>query len=657
MPELREVHAAAVVAAVALGAILAAACDDGDECVSTPACDEAGALRCGPEADQVESCRADVCGNLIWSVDEACLGLLTCVDGAEGPRCACEDQCDAGASECDRDLARFCDMGADGCLYWREQSCARVGQVCVLTSGRASCVDACEPDCFQIGATRCRSDMEIERCAESDAGCLTWQVDALCDQPLTVCDESSGAAECVDCEASCPTEGEPRCEGGNVETCTDPGNECLAWAVTTECPSVQPCDTRGGVTACYGEIRCDDGADDDLDLLVDCDDPECFGVEPACATETNCGDGEDNDDDGAADCADDDCAVQAATPSAASEVVFTELHYAPVAVDDTVGEYVELLNTSGRDLDLRCCWLNVAEAWSELPTVAMPAGARVVLAGNDDPALNGGIEGAVAVELGLPDHGGEELALECAGLTIDALHFRMVTEGWPAGGDGVSAQLSSRASSAVANDATTSWCDSTAPFGDGDLGTPGLPNDACAATVYLEEDFEEVTTWTTTDEWEWGAPDPAYAEGPAACAAGTGCVGTNLDGAHRSLCEGTGCALFAPVVDLSGATAPVLSFDLWLDTQPGSDGAGLVAAGADLVWAPLEPLSPTYDAPVPDPVLWSGPLTPGDAWRPVVVDLSRWAGEAELHLGWVLESDALENRAGAYVDDVVVWEP
>lgn len=656
MRELREIRAAAAVATVALGALLTAACDDDDDgCRSTPACTEPGARRCAPEADRVESCRADVCGNLIWSVDEPCIGLLTCVDGAEGPRCECDDQCDAGESECDGDLARYCSVGTDGCMYWRDQSCSRVGQACVMTSGRAACVDSCEPTCFQVDATRCRSDLEIERCAESEAGCLTWQVASLCDRPLTACDESSGAAECVACSASCPAEGEARCEGGNVETCTDPGNECLEWVVTVTCPPEQPCGTRGAVTGCYGEIDCDDGVDDDLDLLVDCGDPECFGVEPACAAEAHCSDGEDNDADGATDCADPDCAAGATSPAAPSDVVFTEVHYAPEAAGDSSGEYLELLNTSGRDLDLRCCWLGVGEAWTELPDVAIPAGARAVLAGSDDPAVNGGIDGAIALAggLGLVNFGGEELVLECSGLTIDALHFRLTAEGWPAGGGGVSAQLSSRASSAAANDDGTRWCDSTASYGDGDLGTPGLPNGACAATVYLEEDFEDAIDWTTTDEWEWGAPDPAYADGPAACAAGAGCVGTNLDGAYRSLCAGTSCALLAPVVDLSGATAPVLSFELWLDTQPESDGAGLVAAGADLAWAPLEPLTPPYDAPA----LWSGALTPGDAWRPVVVDLSPWAGEAELHLGWVLSSDALENRAGAYVDDVVVWEP
>ena len=54
---------------------------------------------------------------------------------------------------------------------------------------------------------------------------------------------------------------------------------------------------------------CDNGADDDADELVDCDDPDCG---PACGgeaepRETACDDGLDDDGDGLVDCLDDDC--------------------------------------------------------------------------------------------------------------------------------------------------------------------------------------------------------------------------------------------------------------------------------------------------------------------------------------------------------------
>jgi len=53
--------------------------------------------------------------------------------------------------------------------------------------------------------------------------------------------------------------------------------------------------------------RCDDEIDNDGDGRIDCDDWDCFGVEPACTTEHNCSDGGDNDRDGMVDCDDPDC--------------------------------------------------------------------------------------------------------------------------------------------------------------------------------------------------------------------------------------------------------------------------------------------------------------------------------------------------------------
>ena len=57
-----------------------------------------------------------------------------------------------------------------------------------------------------------------------------------------------------------------------------------------------------------GAAACSDGEDNDLDGLVDCDDPSCAGV-PACAEDSaeECADGSDNDWDGLADCDDPGC--------------------------------------------------------------------------------------------------------------------------------------------------------------------------------------------------------------------------------------------------------------------------------------------------------------------------------------------------------------
>jgi len=60
------------------------------------------------------------------------------------------------------------------------------------------------------------------------------------------------------------------------------------------------------------ELICADGEDNDSDALIDCDDPDCFGVAPCNAAELNCTDGADNDGDTLVDCDDSDCAADLA---------------------------------------------------------------------------------------------------------------------------------------------------------------------------------------------------------------------------------------------------------------------------------------------------------------------------------------------------------
>ncbi len=76
-----------------------------------------------------------------------------------------------------------------------------------------------------------------------------------------------------------------------------------------------------------GEVECSDGADNDGDGRVDCDDPDCQGkgnaILGADCPESQCGDGIDNDSDGDIDCADvDDCSDRDCTPRSADVVAY-----------------------------------------------------------------------------------------------------------------------------------------------------------------------------------------------------------------------------------------------------------------------------------------------------------------------------------------------
>jgi hypothetical protein len=90
-------------------------------------------------------------------------------------------------------------------------------------------------------------------------------------------------------------------------------------------PDSVDCSATARYMAPMAETVCDDGADDDGDGLVDCDDDDCaddLACQPAARymapmAETACDDGADDDGDGLVDCDDDDCADDLACQPAA----------------------------------------------------------------------------------------------------------------------------------------------------------------------------------------------------------------------------------------------------------------------------------------------------------------------------------------------------
>ena len=83
-----------------------------------------------------------------------------------------------------------------------------------------------------------------------------------------------------------------------VEICNDAADNDLDELVDCEDPDCRESDF------CV-ETDCGDGVDDDFDGLVDCMDPDCDGA--SSCVESDCADGVDNDRDGLVDCEDGDC--------------------------------------------------------------------------------------------------------------------------------------------------------------------------------------------------------------------------------------------------------------------------------------------------------------------------------------------------------------
>jgi len=82
------------------------------------------------------------------------------------------------------------------------------------------------------------------------------------------------------------------------------------------------------------------------------------------------------------------------------DLVFTEFLPDPAAVDDGLGEWVEITNISPDPLDLSGHALSdTGRNMATFPAgTEVPAGGRLVVARSPDAAVNGGIEGAVVVE-------------------------------------------------------------------------------------------------------------------------------------------------------------------------------------------------------------------------------------------------------------------
>lgn len=157
-----------------------------------------------------------------------------------------------------------------------------------------------------------------------------------------------------------------------------------------------------------------------------------------------------------------------------ADVVITELQPDPDLVSDDAGEWFELLNLSAVAVDLAGCEL--ADQGSDSHTIAasvvIEPGARAVLGRSAD--ANGGVsvDYVYGTDISL-GNSGDELALRCAGTLVDEVVY---TGSWPFDA-GAAMQLDP--ASGAANDDVAAWCEATAPYGDGDLGSPGSPNAPC----------------------------------------------------------------------------------------------------------------------------------------------------------------------------------
>lgn len=150
------------------------------------------------------------------------------------------------------------------------------------------------------------------------------------------------------------------------------------------------------------------------------------------------------------------------------------------------------------------------------------------------------------------------------------------------------------------------------------------------------------------DLWQYGAP----ASGPARAHTGANVWATNLGG---NFAGDERSFLNLPPLDLTGSTAPTLSFRLWALAN-GADGLSVeIQDATDGQWVGLVPALPDYNATdALGNAAW-GNLNRQSLYSLVAVPLDAYAGSV-VRVRLAFRSNGIGSSAGAYVDDFALFD-
>ncbi|MEZ4450287.1 MAG: lamin tail domain-containing protein [Nannocystaceae bacterium] len=161
------------------------------------------------------------------------------------------------------------------------------------------------------------------------------------------------------------------------------------------------------------------------------------------------------------------------------DLVITEFHANPAAVDDTDGEWFELTALAKVDLNGLQIGkepgspLQTLEAADYPSCVTLDAGGHALFAREADPAANGGLPMVdVILDFSLTNSASGLYVADAGGALLDAITYTT-------SGNGAATSLDPTFVSADGNDDESHWCLAVDPYGDGDLGTPRADNPPC----------------------------------------------------------------------------------------------------------------------------------------------------------------------------------
>lgn len=175
------------------------------------------------------------------------------------------------------------------------------------------------------------------------------------------------------------------------------------------------------------------------------------------------------------------------------DIIITEIMQNPSAVLDDNGEYFEVYNTTGADLDMFDYVIKDSGSNTEtvISSVNVPANGYALFSINGDNLTNGGLPVVDYVYSNINlSNSTDDLLLVCNGTVIDSV-------GWDNGStfpdpNGASMNLDPGSFNSADNNIGSNWCESTTPYGDGDLGTPKAANENCGMGPTPELSIDDV---------------------------------------------------------------------------------------------------------------------------------------------------------------------
>ncbi|GAB5563695.1 MAG: hypothetical protein Wins2KO_07580 [Winogradskyella sp.] len=176
---------------------------------------------------------------------------------------------------------------------------------------------------------------------------------------------------------------------------------------------------------------------------------------------------------------------------ASGAIIITEIMQNPSAVGDGDGEYFEVYNTTGTDINLNG-WLitdlsSASENFTVMGSLIVPANGYAVFGVNGDSMANGGLNVDYVYSGLFLGNGTDELSIQCGGTPIDEVT-------WDNGAtfpdpNGASMQLDLNFYDATSNDNGANWFVGTLTYGAGDIGTPGTDNETLSLNQFDATSF------------------------------------------------------------------------------------------------------------------------------------------------------------------------